>query len=228
MTKISDSTNINSIQVKEQGSAPTTPASGYGRIYCKAGGLYYVGDDGVEIGPLAAAVATPGIVRLGQTVLDANAASITFSSISGSYRNLMLIISGATNAAQQFDGVKCTINDDGGSNYDYVSVYTHSGGTPTKGGSSAAAYWVPGFISGANSGAGAAGSVSMTVPNYSGSTLRKTFHSLAGRQDVQGGLFVENYFGVWRNTAAITKLVLAPVTGTQFVAGTVATLYGMN
>lgn len=43
-----------SILVAEQGSAPTTPASGYGRIYCKSDGLYFVGDNGTEIGPLGA------------------------------------------------------------------------------------------------------------------------------------------------------------------------------
>lgn len=54
MTKASDNP-YPSILVAEQGAAPTTPASGYGRIYCKSDGLYFVGDGGVEIGPLAAA-----------------------------------------------------------------------------------------------------------------------------------------------------------------------------
>jgi hypothetical protein len=54
MAKLSTSTNINWVQVKEQGSAPATPASGYGRIYCKSDGLYFVGDNGTEIGPLGA------------------------------------------------------------------------------------------------------------------------------------------------------------------------------
>jgi len=41
-----------SVLVAEQGSAPATPASGYGRIYCKSDGLYFIDDDGVETGPL--------------------------------------------------------------------------------------------------------------------------------------------------------------------------------
>jgi hypothetical protein len=52
MTKASDNP-FPSILVAEQGSAPTTPASGYGRIYCKADGLYFIGDNGTEVGPLA-------------------------------------------------------------------------------------------------------------------------------------------------------------------------------
>lgn len=39
----------------EEGSAPSTPASGFGRIYVKTTGLFFIGDDGVEVGPLAAA-----------------------------------------------------------------------------------------------------------------------------------------------------------------------------
>lgn len=42
-----------SVLVAEQGSAPATPASGYGRIYCKTDGLYFIGDNGIEVGPLA-------------------------------------------------------------------------------------------------------------------------------------------------------------------------------
>jgi hypothetical protein len=59
MTKAS-SNPFPSILVAEQGSAPATPSTGYGRIYCKSDGLYFIGDDGVEIGPLAAASAPGG------------------------------------------------------------------------------------------------------------------------------------------------------------------------
>lgn len=54
ITFLSDSDNIDSIQLQEQATAPATPASGYGRIYCKSDGLYFIGDNGTEIGPLGA------------------------------------------------------------------------------------------------------------------------------------------------------------------------------
>jgi hypothetical protein len=41
-----------------EGSAPSTPASGFGRIYVKTTGLFFIGDNGVEIGPLAAATSS--------------------------------------------------------------------------------------------------------------------------------------------------------------------------
>lgn len=55
MTKdIGVDANINRIRLAEQGSAPSSPASGYGYLYAKTDGLYYKGDNGTEIGPLAA------------------------------------------------------------------------------------------------------------------------------------------------------------------------------
>jgi len=64
MAKISTTAEINSVRVKEQATAPSTPASGYGSIYCKSDGLYFIGDDGTEIGPLGAA-GSSGVVDIG-------------------------------------------------------------------------------------------------------------------------------------------------------------------
>lgn len=44
--------NIEKIRIKEVAS-PSTPASGYGYVYAKTDGLYFKGDNGTEIGPLA-------------------------------------------------------------------------------------------------------------------------------------------------------------------------------
>lgn len=61
-----------SILVAEQGIAPATPASGYGRIYCKANGLYFIGDDGVEIGPLGTSGAGGGYTQGARVYHNAN------------------------------------------------------------------------------------------------------------------------------------------------------------
>lgn len=54
-TAISAATNIDSIRVQEQGSTPSNPPTGYWQLYAKSDGLYYLEDDGTEVGPLAAA-----------------------------------------------------------------------------------------------------------------------------------------------------------------------------
>jgi hypothetical protein len=48
MPKISASTNIDSVQLEQQSSAPTTPASGYWRVYCKSAGAFIITNAGVE------------------------------------------------------------------------------------------------------------------------------------------------------------------------------------
>jgi hypothetical protein len=42
MAHIDTSTNIKGVQLKQQGSDPATPASGFDIIYSKSGGLYYI------------------------------------------------------------------------------------------------------------------------------------------------------------------------------------------
>lgn len=50
MAKISTNAEINSIRLKEQASAPDTPATGYFQVYAKADGkLYYKDDAGLEV-----------------------------------------------------------------------------------------------------------------------------------------------------------------------------------
>jgi len=50
MPKIS-AAEINSIRMKEQGSNPSTPSDGYGQIYIKTDGVYFLGDGGNVVGP---------------------------------------------------------------------------------------------------------------------------------------------------------------------------------
>lgn len=50
MAKISTDAEINSVRLKEQASAPATPASGYFQFYCKADGKFYTKNDtGTEV-----------------------------------------------------------------------------------------------------------------------------------------------------------------------------------
>jgi hypothetical protein len=63
MAKISSTGEINSIRLKEQGSDPSTPASGYGSLYIKTDGVYFKNDGGTVTGPFAGTVAAAANVR---------------------------------------------------------------------------------------------------------------------------------------------------------------------
>lgn len=62
--KIDTDAVINSVRLKEQGSAPSTPAAGYANLYQAASGLYFVDDNGVVAGPLGANVTPTGRLTL--------------------------------------------------------------------------------------------------------------------------------------------------------------------
>jgi hypothetical protein len=68
-----------------EGSAPSTPASGFGRLYVKTTGLFFIGDNGVEVGPMAAS-GIPLMERVlvyhstTQSINNNSATAVTFDS----------------------------------------------------------------------------------------------------------------------------------------------------
>lgn len=150
------------------------------------------------------------------TTLGSAASSITFSSISGSYTDLVLVI-GNLQMASTGQGLRVNFNSDSGSNYSYTALY----GT----GSSAGSFRVSTTglqIGWAAVGSGTAKSnVIASVQNYSNSTTYKTVLSRFNDSSAETGAIV----GLWRNTAAITNIYI--YSATNLNAGTMATLYGI-
>jgi hypothetical protein len=147
--------------------------------------------------------------------LGSSSASVTFSTISGSYTDLVLVfnVSGSQdiNVLMQFNG-------DTGSNYSNTSI----------GGSGSAAFSArytgtniqlnyQGYVNiGFNSNA------TVNILNYSNSTTYKTTINRFNNT----GVGTDAVVGLWRNTAAITSIVLKTQAGT-FATGSTFTLYGI-
>lgn len=231
MSKISTSTNIDWIQVQEQGAAPETPDAGYGRVYAKSDGLYFVGDNGTEIGPLASASGAGAMTLITDTVLGSPAASITFSSISGSYKHLLILGNIRTDRTGAYaDGLVIQFNSDTGANYVQLraqhnvntTAYSENLGTATP----QLSFILPSADSPANS----FGPVKITIPSYAVTNMHKSAlaESWGYQKAGTGSLFVSQGGIMWLNTAAITDIVFKPNTGTNFVAGSRLTLYGIN
>ena len=79
MPKLSETTNLNSAQFKEQSGDPASPASGQHTLYAKSGGFYTKSSAGV-VTALGAATVT----RVNATAQTANIAATSFS---GTYAN---------------------------------------------------------------------------------------------------------------------------------------------
>lgn len=152
--------------------------------------------------------------------LGSAAATVTFSSIPSTYTDLILVSvpiasSGSTTyVALQFNG-------DTGTNYSETYM-TGSGSAATSArDTSVNATYL--YNSGAPTTTGL--NVITHIQNYSNSTTNKTLLTRSNNS----AAFVNAYVGLWRNTAAITSIVIAPVGGSgTYAAGSTFTLYGIK
>ena len=161
--------------------------------------------------------------KIASTTLGSAQAGITFSSIAGTYTDLVMVVtpnpSLRSNYALQF-------NSDTGSNYS--DTYMNGDGSTTSSSrfSNATEMRCSAQIYGTTENPN--GILILNFMNYSNTTTYKT---VLGRTSVGGGpgnLGVGADVGLWRSTSAITSIYLFPASGGNFNAGTIATLYGIK
>ena len=154
------------------------------------------------------------------TTLGSTSADYTFSSIPGTYTDLVLVCSNVTNTSSQT--LYARLNGDTGTNYSLTVL----NGT----GTAASSYRVSSTAQGMQLGLGLSG-LSTTTPsqfnasffNYSNTT---TFKTSISRSGIASGE-VEASVALWRSTAAITSITVRP-SGGSLQTGTVLTLYGIS
>lgn len=156
---------------------------------------------------------TPTYTPLANITLGSSAASVTFSSISGSYRDLVLVYAGSRSSGGV--NVVARLNSDTGSNYSAVYMAGNGSSTLTGAGSSTS------FDCGYYPGTGQA-NFQMNLMDYSATDKHKT--ALIRTNDSTG--FVAAYAHRWANTAAVTSILIFPGAGT-LDAGTTLALYGI-
>jgi len=148
--------------------------------------------------------------------LGSNQASITLSSIPGTYTDLVIVANGASTSG---GSMKARFNGDGGSNYS--TTYMYGDGSSGVGGriSNDAS-----GIAGSRNGIGSQGGGVMQINNYSNAT---TYKSMLSRQFGQNQI---QWFsvGLWRNTAAITSIVFTDESSGNFTTGFTISLYGIK
>ena len=146
------------------------------------------------------------------TTLGSSQSSVTFSSISSTYTDLVLIISTKTSAG---NAMTYQLNTDStASNYSQTAV----------GGDGASAFT---FRQSLNT-LGAANSSGFNMykfnfQNYSNTTTFKTVLASGGQASADTRAAVS----LWRNTSAINQIILAMYSGETFQSGSTFTLYGI-
>jgi len=148
------------------------------------------------------------------TTLGSAAATVTFSSISGSYTDLILVAD--TQNASGADNFLLNFNSDTGSNY---SV-TRLNGNGTSASSSRATNQTVLQCGEVNS---TRSTTIVHIMNYSNSTTYKTTIT---RQNTASASVAANV-NLWRSTAAITSILIS-TSSYNFSAGSQFTLYGIQ
>lgn len=159
---------------------------------------------------------------LATTTLGSAAATYTFSSISGSYTDLVLVIAGTTTS----DGASLTVrfNSDSGSNYSLTQLRGSGSGTQSVRGSNITSLYL-GYGCGFSSSQGS--NAIMQIQNYSNTTTYKTALGRVNNPNGSTGAGTEANVGLWRNTAAITSIVVGADAG-NLATGMTLTLYGIQ
>jgi len=164
---------------------------------------------------------------IGQQILGGTSATITFSSIPQNFNHLKLVVMARTNTAVPAVNIKCTINGDSGSNYDYQYI---AGNNIVSSAAAAAGGTLSfiGSITAATASANYSGLIESTFFCYKNTTFFKSILTRSGYATASTGVaqFVD-ILTSWRNTAAITSIALTDASAGSFIAGSSFYLYGV-
>jgi hypothetical protein len=147
--------------------------------------------------------------------LSSSSGTITFSSISGSYTDLILVANLLPASSAR---VKLRVNSDSGSNYSYTILFGN--GTAAGSGRESSITEINYYWNGLPSGWS---NYILNFQNYSNATTYKTILARGNSTAVETFASV----GLWRNTSAITSVELRSSVGV-FDIGSCFTLYGIK
>lgn len=166
---------------------------------------------------------------IGHTELGSAQAEIQFSSIPGTFDDLLLILSTRSNAAT-VSGRFYLNNDTTMSNYFTRALYGAGSGSgsaisgATSGVHNGVAGWMsqpPAYT------ADTFGNTMMYFPNYKASTFKSISTETVNENNATQA-FQQVSASIWNNTAAITNIRILDALGGSLVANSSATLYGIT
>ena len=153
-------------------------------------------------------------VALATNTLGSAAASVTFSSIPGTYTDLVLVCNIIRTAGAD---VEFQLNSDTGSNYSFTYIYG-DGSTAASGRASNQTKGNAGYSASTNP-----MTMIMQLQNYSNTTTNKT---MLVRNSAASST-VSAIVNLYRSTSAISSIVLTPNAG-NFNTNSVFSIYGIK
>ena len=161
---------------------------------------------------------------LATTTFGTAASSYTFSSISGSYTSLTLIVNNLMSAAS---GFKLRFNGDTASNYNQLNQAGY-GATVTPGYTSTTTSVHNNLVYGDSITANVFSSSIIEINNYKNTAMNKLVLWRYGSNTTNTNSGeVGNIVGQWRSNTAITSIEVSAYNAVNFSIGTTMTLYGI-
>lgn len=148
------------------------------------------------------------------TTLSSAAPTVTFSSISGTYTDIVLVAN-VTNAVGD-DNFLLTLNGDTGSNYSVTRLYGDGSTVSSSRATSQTIAQIGGFGTTVTT-------IRANIMGYSNTTTYKTILTRNDRGTNYAGATVD----LWRSTAAVTSILIS-TSGSNFSIGSTFTLYGIT
>lgn len=164
-------------------------------------------------------------ILIASNTLTSSAASVTFSSIPNIYTDLVLRISARSDRTTS-DAFTIQFNSDTSTNYS-ITRLVGTGSASSSSRTTSDVYLSSGLIDWANATANTFSSNEVYIPSYLVSQ-NKPVGVFSVQEDNATAAGMHVTAGLWRNTAAITSIVLAPSIGPNFVSGSSFFLYGLK
>ena len=157
---------------------------------------------------------------LATTTLGSTQASVTFSSISGSYTDLVIVTNVAINISED-NAIYLRVGNgsvDTGTNYSFTYLYGNGSTVETGRASNRNEAVIDRHTSSFN------GNGIAHIMNYANTTTYKT---IIARGNTSTGMTIM-YANLWRSTSAINIITMLDEGGRSFISGSTFTLYGIK
>jgi hypothetical protein len=167
------------------------------------------------------------IEAIATTYLEADAATVTFSSIPATYEHLQLRVS--CRSTETVYGMRPKINFNGDTGTNYSSHTLRGSGSSETGYAKAgeAFIQISDGMHGSSMPAGEYATFILDIMDYANSNKNTTCNFMAGSSLTHTDRRVQFGSGLWDDTAAITTILFTPNAG-SFSRGCEFSLYGLN
>jgi hypothetical protein len=165
---------------------------------------------------------------IGKTTLGGNATNVEFSSIPGTYTDLLVVASPRTDRSNStFDSVELLLNGDTASNMTARTLRGNGSAASSFSSSAAIKLDIDTCAAGATATSDTFGSLEIYIPNYAGST-NKSLSITSAQETNASTAYIGATAALWAKTDAVTTVRLEPGSGTNFVSGSSFFLYGIT